>query len=161
MKIEGVMSTSERNLRTLYNVLPLYTCSIKNFLEFMELVVQTSESVREVVRSFLCLAALIAALAPLAFVARGTNMNEMKKGGMPADFEKLCTLEMRGSARTANMITPSNNDDIDLTQIHDAFSASPFPLSSSTNLSVSSQVLLHNQVPISDMKRSTAVFDIA
>lgn len=46
---------------------------------------QTSEKVKEVVLGFFLLAAVIADIAPLALVANGTKIKEMKKDGKVAD----------------------------------------------------------------------------
>lgn len=46
---------------------------------------QTSEKVKEVVLGLFLLAAVNADIAPLAFVANGTKIKEMKKDGTVAD----------------------------------------------------------------------------
>jgi len=56
---------------------------------------------------FLWLASLIAEVASLKFVARGTKMNEMKNDEIPASSENFWTLAIKGSARRASIVTPN------------------------------------------------------
>ncbi len=101
---------------------------------------QTSENVKEVVLCFLRLAAFIAAADALVVVANGTKINEMKKEGTLAELEKLTTLSIRGSARSANIAMPSTKSIIALHQDRKELSTTASLFSSSTNLSVASQV---------------------
>ena len=101
---------------------------------------QTSENVKEVVLCFLRLAVFIAEADALVFVANGTKINEMKKEGTLAELEKLSTLYIRGSARSANIAMPSTKSIIALQQDRKELSTTASLFSLSNNLSVASQV---------------------
>jgi hypothetical protein len=101
---------------------------------------QTSENVKEVVLCFLRLAVFIAETDALVVVANGTKINEMKKEGTLAELEKLSTLYIRGSARSANIAMPSTKSIIALHQDRKELSTTASLFSLSTNLSVASQV---------------------
>ena len=75
---------------------------------------QTSEKVKDVVRCLFCFAALMAAIADLAFVAKGTKMNDTKKGSIFTDSENSRTVSTRGSAKTVNIKIPTTNSIIAL-----------------------------------------------
>ena len=99
---------------------------------------QTSENVKEVVLSFLLLAAEIAEVAALALVANGTRINAMKNDDILAAVEKDCTLCMRGSARTDSIRIPANKSIMALNHAQVDLSTGP-ALVCSTNSSVSFQ----------------------
>lgn len=73
----------------------------------------------------------MAEIAARAFVAKGTRIKDMKNDGMFAAVETSCTLCIRGSARSANMVIPSTKDVIAFVHAHLDLSTP----SSSTHLS--------------------------
>jgi len=96
---------------------------------------------REVVLGFLWLASLIAEVASLAFVAKGTRINDMRNGLSPTLLEKLWTLSVRGSAKMDSIAIPSTTYKMALNHAHLDLSTTASLCLSSTTMSASSHVL--------------------